>query len=206
MKVFYDFEFIEVRHADRHDDTFSGQVHALYPISVGLVSECGSQYYGVNQNAPWERIFANDWLMANVVRHLPVLDNDNADPYLNRHLRYLPGAEENRKAPRINTYHQDVKPYGELAADVRKFLAGIRDVELWADYGAYDHVLLANMFGAMWEFPEWMPMWTHDIQQEMERYSGIPDFWPSQPQQSEHHALEDARHLMQVYRWMHETD
>lgn len=203
MKVFYDFEFIEIRHAERNDDTFSGQVHALYPISVGLISECGSQYYGINENAPWERIFADDWLMENVVRHLPVLNNDNSDSYVNRHLRRMESA---RALLSIDRYHHDVKPYGELATDVRKFLAGIRDVELWADYCAYDHVLLANMFGAMWELPEWMPMWTHDLQHEMQHYAGIPDCWPMQEQKTEHHALEDARHSLAVYQWMHEND
>ena len=190
MKVFYDFEFIEVQHNTRNNASFSGQTSGLFPISVGLMVEDGSHYYGINENAPWEIIFNDTWVRENVViPHLPVLNaGDDKSPLL------------------INRYHQDVKPYHRLASEIREFLHGVRDVELWADYGAYDHVLLAGMFGSMCEFPEWLPMWTHDIQHEMQHYTGIPDCWPIQDPNTEHHALEDARHSLQVYTWMHEND
>jgi hypothetical protein len=58
MKYFYDTEF--------HED---GTTIDL--ISIGIVAEDGRQYYAVNRDADWNRIGAHPWLVANVVPHLP---------------------------------------------------------------------------------------------------------------------------------------
>jgi hypothetical protein len=63
--------------------------------------------------------------------------------------------------------------------------------ELWADYGAYDHVALCQLWGSMVDLPMYIPMYTNDIQQEARRLA-VTDL----PQQSEglHNAIADARH------------
>lgn len=42
-------------------------------------------------------------------------------------------------------------------------------VELYAWYGAYDHVALCWLFGKMLELPDHMPMFTNDLKQENDR-------------------------------------
>ncbi len=70
-------------------------------------------------------------------------------------------------------------------------------VELWADYGAYDHVLLCQLYGPMIDLPQNIPMFTNEFQQYW-RSKGCPDL-PYQSPLSLHDALGDARHLKLCY-------
>ena len=65
---------------------------------------------------------------------------------------------------------------------------------LWANYGAYDFVALCQLFGPMIALPEGMPMWTNDLQQEIQRRDIDPKTLPRQAD-DHHSALADARHL-----------
>ncbi len=84
-----------------------------------------------------------------------------------------------------------VRDRKEIAEAVREFLTG-DDIELWADYGAYDHVVLCQLFGRMIDLPDGIPMFTHDFQQAL-RAAGNPPM----PEQAsgQHNALADAWHL-----------
>lgn len=67
---------------------------------------------------------------------------------------------------------------------------------LWAWYGAYDHVALCQLWGAMPELPRQIPRFTLDVRQLWE-HLGRP---PLPVQESGlHHALDDARHCR--LRW-----
>lgn len=70
-------------------------------------------------------------------------------------------------------------------------------LELWAYYGAYDHVTLCWIFGSMVELPEGMPKHTHDLKQWANAL-GNPRF-PKDPE-NEHHALADARWNVTVWQ------
>ena len=67
---------------------------------------------------------------------------------------------------------------------------------LWAWYGAYDHVALCQLWGAMPELPRAIPRFTLDVRQLWE-HLGRPAL-PTQPS-GLHHALDDARHVR--VRW-----
>lgn len=97
-----------------------------------------------------------------------------------------------------------VKPRAQIADEVMDFIrAAGPNVQLWANYGAYDHVALAQLWGRMIDLPEGVPMFTNDIQQERSRL-GLA--WDDLPQQEsgEHNALADARHNQTVRRWLAE--
>jgi hypothetical protein len=99
-----------------------------------------------------------------------------------------------------------VKPRTVIADEVMDFIrAAGPDVELWANYGAYDHVCLAQLWGRMIDLPEGVPMFTCDIQQERARL-GLG--WDELPKQmsGEHNALADARHNRVVRRWLAEQE
>jgi hypothetical protein len=69
-------------------------------------------------------------------------------------------------------------------------------VELWAWMAAYDHVVLAQLWGDMRALPRVIPRFTHELRQEWER-RGSPAM-PPQPA-DQHDALADARH--NLARW-----
>lgn len=61
MRCFYDTEFLE-------DGT------TIDLISIAIVAEDGREYYAVNADANWKRIWEHEWLRANVVPQLPCTD------------------------------------------------------------------------------------------------------------------------------------
>ncbi len=87
--------------------------------------------------------------------------------------------------------------------------AGIRDrllefltaepgeIELWAWYGAYDHVVLCQLWGAMRALPRALPRFTHDLRQRWEDVGSPP--LPPEPANA-HDALADARHNLARWR------
>ena len=51
-----------------------------------------------------------------------------------------------------NKAHPDfgcVKSHDLIAAEVREFILAVPEPELWADYCAYDHVALCQLYGRM---------------------------------------------------------
>lgn len=182
----YDTEFIE-----------DGSTIEL--ISIGIVCEDGREYYAVNSDADWDRIRKNDWLMDNVVRHLPTHSTGQVqkrDGFGD--LGWSWGGIDKRSTL--------VKPKWVIANEVREFIVGhitpmgekngepaywSNDMpELWAYYGAYDHVALAQLWGRMIDLPKLMPMWTHDLMQLIEPLQGF-----TLPKQhgTAHNALDDAQ-------------
>lgn len=170
-RYFYDCEFLE-----------DGLTVDL--ISIGIVAEDGRELYLVNRDAPWRRIKKHGWLMANVVPKLPQPHGD--------WINHMP------KRWLIDFNDPAVRSKRVIADEVYRFLVGgdvpgsRPGVELWADYSAYDHVSLCQLFGPMIDLPGGIPMFTNDLQQELRRLGG-----PPQPEQAAglHNALEDARHL-----------
>ena len=162
MRVFYDTEFIE-----------DGRTIDL--ISIGMVAEDGRELYCVVDYDQFlrDRIFKHEWLMANVVPHLPLKPSSRIE---------------------LDDTDNRVMPKRMIRNAVREFLAATPDVELWADFAAYDHVVLAQLFGTMMDLPPGVPMFTHDIQQLA---AGRIDL-PEQPS-TEHHALADARWVQDLH-------
>jgi hypothetical protein len=176
MRYFYDTEFIE-----------DGRTIDL--ISIGIVAEDGREYYAVNQAITSGRLERklrrHGWLMANVVPSLP-----------------KPSGDWNLHMPKswLFDYRSPlVKHYLTIGDEVRDFLLADDSPELWADYAAYDHVALCQLWGPMIDLPEGLPMFTRDIQQEAARL-GVAEL----PQQAEgeHNALADARHCRDRFEFL----
>ncbi|HEY9367558.1 3'-5' exoribonuclease domain-containing protein [Streptomyces sp.] len=175
MKIFYDTEFIE-----------DGRTIDL--ISIGMIAEDGRQYYAVNRDMPHKRIAKSDWLRRNVVPSLPRIHGD----------RRLQVGRGNPLA--LDFEHPDMKRRQRIADGVHRFIQATPDVELWASYGAYDHVVLAQLFGSMVDLPEGVPMFTNDIQQEIERLDVAADV--PQQEAGHHNALADAEHVRLVSEFL----
>lgn len=169
----YDTEFIE-----------DGQTIDL--ISIGIVCDDQREYYAVNADMPVNRIVEHSWLKEFVWPQLPIQWNgDHPTVYLDKRSSL-------------------VKPKWVIANEVRDFITEVIPMgdspQLWADYGAYDHVVLAQLFGPMINLPDGIPMFTHDFRQLRGQ---LPGAW-KEPQQSigTHNALEDARHNMRLHQAM----
>jgi hypothetical protein len=178
MRIFYDTEFLE---DGRHIEL----------ISIGMVAEDGRQYYAVNRDMPIRKIRKHKWLMENVVPGLPKGHGDRRN--------HVPTSW-------LFDYTDPlVKHRARIADEVRDFILGtdpdqLPHVELWAWYGAYDHVALAQLWGPMINLPEGIPRWTNDLRQEAERL-GVAKSMPEQPD-GVHNALADARHNLVRARYL----
>lgn len=137
-------------------------------ISIGIVCEDGREYYAVASDAPWLRINEDRWLVLNVLPYLGVEASNGAVA----------------KAKKI------------IADEVRDFLLAADSPELWADYAAYDHVVLCQLWGRMIDLPQGLPMFTHDVRHE----ASMRGIYPPEQESGAHNALEDARHVMSVLR------
>lgn len=171
-RIFYDFEFIEYRRG------WFRKYRTIDPISIGMVAEDGRELYLVNRDMPVRRIRRHPWLMDNVVPGLP---KGHGDQKITMPKRWL-----------FHYADRTVQPREVIADRVREFIQATPDVELWADFGAYDHVCLAWLFGSMIDLPDGVPMFTADLQQEMVRLGVTDRDMPSNPGRA-HNALDDAR-------------
>ena len=185
MKYYYDSEFLD-----------DGKTIEL--ISIGIVSDDGREYYAVNCEMPVDRIAKHPWLLRNVVPSLPVL---RAKRTLSDVLESFTYGKDFSFA--LDTNFACVKPRWVIANEVREFLlAGESEPELWAYYGAYDHVVYAQLWGPMIDLPAGLPKRTNDIMQEAKRQGRIDQL----PKQTKglHNALEDARHVKIMHDWLQE--
>lgn len=172
-RYFYDTEFIE-----------DGRTIDL--ISIGIVAEDGREYYAVNRDARWKRIYEHEWLCEHVLPSLPLLHGD-------ARLHVLTGPITRRRNPyALDFYDRAFRHRTVIADEVRQFLlSGDDKPELWGWYSDYDHVCLCQLWGSMADLPDGIPMYTRDLKQECDRLGN-----PPLPEQSvgEHNALADARH------------
>src|SRR5690606_35101455 len=128
----YDLEFLE-------------DSRTIELISIGMVCDDGREYYAVNRDMPVRKIRKHKWLMENVVPGLPKGHGDMRNSMSKRWL--------------FHYGDHRVKRRERIADEVMDFIrAAGPDVKLWANYGAYDHVCLAHLWGRMIDLPEGVPM------------------------------------------------
>jgi hypothetical protein len=155
-KIFYDTEFLE-----------QGPDHPIHLISIGMVAEDGRELYAVDEDIAaeplYDRICHHQWLMENVVPHLP-LDNGRSGTHKGHGRITTSGAY--RGFFHLDMASNNVMPRRMIRNAVRDFILATPDAELWAWYGAYDHVVLCQLFGRMADLPSGFPMFTCDIKQE----------------------------------------
>lgn len=169
MIIDYDCEFVE-----------DGRTIDL--VSIGMVTEDGRELYAVSSDVNEHRLLADPWLADNVWPHLPVRQRPPG-----ARCRCTAGAHGT-----IDRDHPDVRPRAQIRRMVADLIRSTPEPELWAWYGAYDHVAYAQLFGRMIDLPPGFPMYTNDLRQEAHRLGNPP--LPVR-HAGEHNALADARHL-----------
>jgi 3'-5' exoribonuclease-like protein len=139
-------------------------------VSIGVVDENGREFYAVSTEFDASR--ALPWVRKHVLDKLP----SPADP-----------AWRSRARIRDELWEFLVLPVRDRPQE---------KIELWAWFAAYDHVALAQLWGAMPQLPREIPRLTKDLRQLWEE-RGRPKL-PA-PEASRHDALVDARH--NLARW-----
>lgn len=187
-RYFYDFEFI--------DDG-----RTIDPISVGVVHENGDGYYAVFAETDMDRVKAHPWLARNVLPHLPLNGRGAVTKYL--------ATEGHARADLLGPVDLDrtddlVRPRWRIAQEVRAILLDYlpegHTLELVGDYAAYDHVVLAQLYGPMNDLPPGIPMFTRDIQ-DYARHLGVEgEYLPEPADGTAHDAFADARNIRE--RWL----
>ncbi|WP_280186442.1 MULTISPECIES: 3'-5' exoribonuclease domain-containing protein [Nocardia] len=172
-----------------YDTEFLEDGHTIELISIGIVSDTGREYYAVNSDMPYERIQTRQWLCENVIPQLPL---GGRPATVQRHT-----GTPAKWYWSLDLSDTRVKPRWVIANEVREFLLAETEPVLWADYPAYDHVVLAQLWGSMINLPKGLPMRTRDIEQEIDRH---PDFVRPTQGEGAHNALFDARHNLTVLR------
>jgi len=208
--VTYDLEFLD-----------DGETIDL--VSIGMVSGDGRKLYAINRSMPTERILVHSWMRKNVWPHLPLKDlpekRGGAGLFSSEYVkkcRCAPVAGTEREYScfcmngRLDMDHPDVRPMGQIRRLVSDFLLESHptsphvdrdDIQMWAWYGAYDHVRLAQCWGPMINLPSHIPMLTHDLKSEAMRLGN-----PKMPEQAgaEHNALDDAEHNLTKARFLYD--
>ncbi|HEY5856881.1 MAG TPA: polyadenylate-specific 3'-exoribonuclease AS [Aldersonia sp.] len=130
-------------------------------ISIGVVAEDGREFYAVSTEFDPDR--AGPWVRRNVLPKLP------------------------DRSSRVWRRREKIRD------DLLAFLVPRSTVEpeLWAWVGAYDHVVLCQLWGTMVDLPSSLPRFTHELRQHWE-CAGYPPLPPA-PDDA-HDALADARH------------
>src|SRR5512142_2625802 len=142
-------------------------------VSIGVVDEQGREFYAISTEFDGSR--ALPWVRRHVLDKLP-----------------SPGDRAWRSRQRIR---DDLLEF--LTEPLRAGEA--TEIELWAWYAAYDHVVLAQLWGAMPALPRVVPRFTKDLRQlwdDLDR----PELPP--PGADRHDALADARHNLRRWRAM----
>jgi hypothetical protein len=142
-------------------------------VSIGVVDEHGREFYAVSTE--FDASAALPWVRKHVLDKLP-----------------SPGDPAWRSRARIRD---------ELWEFLTEPVRGRPDekIELWAWFAAYDHVVLAQLWGAMPDLPREIPRFTKDLRQLWDE-RGRPKL--PEAAADRHDALVDARHNLARWRAM----
>lgn len=145
-------------------------------ISLGLVCEDGRELYLENSEVNLDSL--SQWLKANVVPHLQgtpdVLGN-------------------------LSTIRNEILQFVRVPLKE----SSLEQPQFWGYFADYDWVVFCQIFGAMIDLPRGYPMFCFDLKQWAEQLGVGRGLFPSQ-EGAAHHALEDARWNMKLYKYLDE--
>lgn len=157
------------------DTEFNEDGRTIELISLGLVSErdrdgTTTEAYFINREINEKRIMrTNAWVGEHVLPKLPP-----------------------RTGPQASSAWMT---RAKMRAAIEALLLSDKELQLWGYFADYDWVVFCQLWGRMMDLPtsRGMPMFCHDIKQEMKRLGVEKDQLPQQDAASEHNALDDAR-------------
>lgn len=153
----------------------NGANQPIHLLSLGVAAEDNRTFYAVNEIAPVR--IANEWVRQHV----------------------FPRLRQPLPVVRSLSWPQTVECYGRPDAIAAALFAFIDpDPEFWADYGAFDYVVVSQLMGGMEAWPHGWPMYFNDLQQLAASIPGL-----HHESSSIHHALLDALQLRDDWHVCH---
>jgi len=152
-----------------YDTEFIDNGHTIELISIGVAADDGREYYAISTE--FNPDLAGSWVRKHVLPKLP-----------------SPSSPLWRSRRQIRMELEDF--FG---------VDGDEPIELWAWVGAYDHVVMCQLWGPMTDLPPAIPRFTRELRQFWED-RGSPRM-PPRPRDA-HDALVDARHNLLRFRLM----
>ena len=149
-----------------YDTEFIDDGRTIELISIGVAAEDGREYYAISTEFNPDQ--AGSWVRKHVLPKLP-----------------SPASQLWRSRRQIRSELEDF--FG---------VDGDEPIELWAWVGAYDHVVLAQLWGPMTALPRAIPRFAKELRQRWDD-AGRPPL-PPKPEGT-HDALVDARY--NLARW-----
>lgn len=114
-----------------------------------------------------------------------------ADFYCKQSSWLIDNVRPHLKGAKAEKYHD------RLQFEITEFVG--RNPEFWAYFGAYDWVVLCQLFGTMMDLPKTWPMYCRDVKQEADRVgANLPKQDPGQA----HNALADALWTKQAWEYL----
>lgn len=113
------------------DTEFTGLHQKTTLISIGLISECGKQFYA--ELTDYDKSQIDEWLQENVLNNLYLDGYDN---------------DANLSDWKIKGNSDDVKSALEV------WIAQFEEIEIWSDCLSYDWVLFNQIFGHAFNIPK----------------------------------------------------
>ncbi len=153
-----------------YDTEFIDNGRTIELISIGVVAEDGREYYAISTEFDPDR--AGSWVRKNV---LPKLPSPSSKLWRSRR---------------------------QIRAELEDFfdIDGDETIELWAWVGAYDHVVLCQLWGPMTDLPPGDAPVHPGVAPVLGGAGGSPRM-PPRPTDS-HDALVDARHNLRRFQLM----
>jgi hypothetical protein len=179
------------------DTEFYEHDHTVEPISIALVCEDGREL-------EWENT-AFDWGYITALAHHPSPRVSDTPKWLLENVAPNLGDGEGPSSIILPPYPFDEALY--------KFIGDDKKPSFWAYFADYDWVVFCQTIGRMIDLPRHFPKYCLDIKQLMRESGCDPKAgpvngaeWPKQDQSSKHGALADARHNMEILRFMYHVD
>lgn len=103
-----------------------------------------------------------------------------------------------------NLTHQNVTTRETIAKEIKLFVAAPKEPPVfWGWCCAYDYVVVSQLFGGLLSLPQNWPHHILDIQGLLDARRLTDDALP-EPTGHRHSALNDARHIRDIWNWLHE--
>ena len=182
MRIFIDTEFLNL-----------GSGAPIYPISIGMVTEKGDEFYGINVDAPLGLMWANRFIRQNVWPHLPLVGLAGAGG------NYAGTLDWDHEHPDI----EHVRQLQNLREDVYQFIVQDGEPQLWGSFSGFDYVVLSQLFGTFDDHRTGVPMFINDVQQYRTSLAGMARPVPDEHRDGlrRHHALDDAKATQREFMW-----
>jgi hypothetical protein len=172
------------------DTEFTGLHQNTTLISIGIVSECGKEFYA--EFTDYDKSQIDDWIKENVINNLKYQDEDDG---------IRDGNDDLTSISLLGSSYY-------IKSELEQWLTQFKQVEIWSDTLAYDWVLFNQLFGHAFNIPKNVYYIPFDIvtlfkikgiDPDVNREEFVKDYMDGLGKETKHNALWDAKIIERCY-------